>query len=107
RGSVNLRRVRVTGFDAGGVVATCLPASGCDHEADTEAATTLRVFSSLIDGNHSASKGAGIASEGSGTAVVIAHSAIVDNASDNDGGGVYLGGGWGTVIIQSSTISGN
>jgi alpha-tubulin suppressor-like RCC1 family protein len=107
RGSVGLRRVRVTGFDTGGVVATCLPASGCDHEADSEAATTLRVFSSLIDGNHSASKGAGIASEGSGTAVVIAHSAIVDNASDNDGGGVYLGGGWGTDIIQSSTISGN
>ena len=33
-GALNLRRVRVTGFRAGGVVATCLPGSGCDHEAD-------------------------------------------------------------------------
>ena len=43
----------------------------------------------------------------SGATVFVAHSAIVNNASDNDGGGIYLGGGWGTDIIQGSTISGN
>ena len=37
----------------------------------------------------------------------VPHSAIVNNASDNDGGGIYLGGGWATNIIQRSTISGN
>ena len=31
----------------------------------------------------------------------------MDNASDTDGGGVFLGGGWSTDIIQSSTVSGN
>jgi hypothetical protein len=107
RGGLDVRRVRVTGFRAGGIVATCLPASGCDHETDIDQATTLRVLGSLVDGNHSAGKGAGIASEGSGATVVVAHSAIVNNTSDNDGGGVYLGGGWNTQIIQSSTISGN
>ena len=106
-GSLGLRRARVTGFRAGGVVATCLPASGCDHEADSNQATTLHVLGSLIDGNRSAGKGGGISSEGSGAAVLVAHSAIVNNASDNDGGGIYLGGGWSTNIIQSSTISGN
>ena len=39
--------------------------------------------------------------------MLVAHSAIVNNASDNDGGGIYLGGGWGQHRIQSSTISGN
>ena len=107
KGALDLRRVRVTGFGAGGLSATCLPASGCDHEADSGAATTLRVLGSSIDGNHSSGKGAGIASEGSGATIYVSHSAIVDNASDNDGGGVYLGGGWGTDIIQSSTVSGN
>ena len=57
KGALNLRRVRVTGFGAGGLSATCLPASGCDHEADSGAATTLRVLGSSVDGNHSASKG--------------------------------------------------
>ena len=107
RGSLDLRRVRVTGFRAGGIVATCLPASGCDHETNIDQATTLRVLGSLVDGNHSAGKGAGISSEGSGATVLVAHSAIVNNASDDDGGGIYLGGGWNTNIIQSSTISGN
>ena len=65
------------------------------------------VLGSLVDGNHSAGKGAGISSEGSGATLLVAHSAIVNNASDNDGGGIYLGGGWGNDIIQSSTISGN
>jgi len=106
-GALNLRRVRVTGFRAGGVVATCLPGSGCDHEADVNHATTLRVLGSLVDGNHSAGKGAGISSEGSGATVYVEHSAIVNNASDNDGGGIFLGGGWATNIIQGSTISGN
>jgi alpha-tubulin suppressor-like RCC1 family protein len=106
-GTLNLRRARVTGFQAGGVVATCLPASGCDHEADAGQGTLLRVLGSQIDGNRSARRGAGIASEGSGATAFIAHSAIVNNAADNDGGGVFLGGGWNQNIIQSSTISGN
>jgi alpha-tubulin suppressor-like RCC1 family protein len=107
RGGLGLRRARVTGFRAGGVVATCLPASGCDHETVIDQATTVRVLGSMVDGNHSADKGAGISSEGSGATVQVAHSAIVNNASDGDGGGIYLGGGWNTNIIQSSTISGN
>ena len=106
-GALNLRRVHVTGFRAGGVVATALPGSGCDHEADVNDSTTLRVLASLVDGNHSAGKGAGISSEGSGATVYVQHSAIVNNASDNDGGGIYLGGGWATNIIHASTISGN
>jgi alpha-tubulin suppressor-like RCC1 family protein len=107
RGALNLRRVRVTGFGAGGVAATYLPTSGCDHVTDTQQATTLRVFNTLVDGNHSAGRGAGILSEGSGTVVLVSNSAIVNNAADGDGGGIYLGGGWATDIIQSSTISGN
>jgi alpha-tubulin suppressor-like RCC1 family protein len=106
-GNLGLRRVRVTGFRAGGVVATCLPELGCDHETVTDHSTTLRVLSSLIDGNRSAAKGAGISTEGSGTTLLVAHSAVVNNTSDNDGGGVYLGGGWSQHRIQSSTISGN
>jgi len=106
-GALNLRRVRVTGFRAGGVVATCLPAAGCDHEDDVNNWTTLRVMASLVDGNRSAGKGAGISSEGSGATVYVQHSSIVNNASDNDGGGIYLGGGWATNMIQASTISGN
>ena len=66
KGALDLRRVRVTGFGAGGIGATCLPASGCDHEADSGAATTLRVLGSSSTANHSAGKGAGISSEGSG-----------------------------------------
>jgi alpha-tubulin suppressor-like RCC1 family protein len=107
KGMLGVRRARVTGFRAGGIVATCLPASGCDHEADIDQGTSLQVLGSLIDGNRNAGKGGGIASEGSGTTVLIAHSAVVGNVSENDGGGVYLGGGWGNDIIQSSTISGN
>jgi alpha-tubulin suppressor-like RCC1 family protein len=107
KGMLNLRRARVTGFRASGVVATCLPAAGCDHESDTEQATTLRVLDSVIDGNRTAGKGGGISSEGSGTTVYVAHSAIVNNASDFDGGGIYLGGGWATDIIEGSTVSGN
>ena len=107
KGTLSLRRTRVTGFQASGVVATCLPASGCDHEADSGEATTVNVLASVVDGNRSAGKGAGISSEGSGASVMVAHSAIVNNAADNDGGGIYLGGGWGTDIIASSTISGN
>ena len=107
RGELDVRRVRVTGFQASGIVATCLPASGCDHEADANQATTLRVLGSLVDGNHSARKGAGISSEGSGAVVLMAHSAIVNNAGDNDGGGIYLGGGWNQNAIRSSTVSGN
>jgi alpha-tubulin suppressor-like RCC1 family protein len=107
RGSLDVRRVHVTGFRASGIVATCLPASGCDHETDIDQATTVRVLGSLVDGNQSNGKGAGIASEGSGATVVVAHSAIVNNTANNDGGGIYLGGGWNTQIIQSSTISGN
>ena len=107
KGTLSLRRTRVTGFQAGGVVATCLPASGCDHEADAGEATTLNVLASVIDGNRSAGKGGGISSEGSGASMLVAHSAIVNNAADNDGGGIYLGGGWGTDIIASTTISGN
>jgi alpha-tubulin suppressor-like RCC1 family protein len=107
RGSLGLRRVRVTGFQSSGVVATCLPASGCDHKTDVDQSTTLRVLGSLIDGNHSAGKGAGISSEGIGATVLVAHSAIVNNASDNDGGGIYLGGGWNTNFILGSTVSGN
>ncbi|HWJ56743.1 MAG TPA: hypothetical protein VNR90_10985, partial [Vicinamibacterales bacterium] len=94
------------GFRASGVVATCLPASGCDH-TDIDQSTTLSVLGSLIDGNHSAGKGAGISSEGVGATVLITHSAIVNNAADNDGGGVYMGGGWSNDAIRSSTISGN
>ena len=62
---------------------------------------------SLVDGNRSTGKGGGISSEGSGASMLVAHSAIVNNAADNDGGGIYLGGGWGTDIIASTTISGN
>jgi len=107
KGGLGLRRVRVSGFRAGGLVATCLPASGCDPDTDPNHSTTLRVLNSLIDGNRNAAKGGGIASEGAGATVLVAHSAIVNNASDNDGGGIYLGGGWNTDFIRSSTISGN
>ena len=107
RGDLNLRRVRVDGFRAGGLSATCLPTSGCDHEADDQQAATLRVMNALVDGNRNAATGGGIASEGSGAAVFVAHSAIVNNASDTDGGGIYLGGGWGTDMIDSCTVSGN
>jgi alpha-tubulin suppressor-like RCC1 family protein len=107
RGDLALRRARVTGFRAGGLVATCLPTSGCDHEGDTQQAATLRVMNSLVDGNHNPGNGGGIASEGSGAAVFIAHSAIVNNDADGDGGGLYLGGGWGTDIVDSCTVSGN
>jgi len=107
RGNLGLRRVRVTGFRAGGVVATCLPELGCDNAGDTGDTTTLRVLGSLVDGNRSAAKGGGISTEGAGTTLLVAHSAIVNNASDNDGGGIYLGGGWSQHRIQSSTISGN
>jgi len=107
RGTLGLRRVRVSGFRAGGLSATCLPASGCDPDTDPNQSTTLRVLNSLVDGNRNAAKGGGIASEGAGATVLVAHSAIVNNASDNDGGGIYLGGGWNTDFIKSSTISGN
>ena len=45
---------RVTGFSAGGLVATCLPASGCDHKADTGRATTLHVLGSSSTATDSA-----------------------------------------------------
>ena len=106
-GRLNVRRAHVTQFRAGGLVANCLPTAGCDHEADVDQSSTLRLLGSLVDENRNAGKGGGVSSEGSGATVLIAHSAIVNNASDNDGGGVYLGGGWNTQIIQSSTISGN
>src|SRR4029079_2432853 len=106
-GRLNVRRAHVTQFRAAGLVANCLPAAGCDHEANVDQSSTLRLLGSLVDENRNANKGGGVSSEGSGATVLIAHSAIVNNASDNDGGGIYLGGGWNTQIIQSSTISGN
>ena len=106
QGELGLRRAHVTGFRASGLVATCLPESGCDHTA-TSQSSTLRVLNSIVDGNHNGGKGGGIASEGAGATVFVAHSAIVNNISDDDGGGIYLGGGWNTDFIRSSTISGN
>ena len=75
KGALDLRRVRVTGFRAGGVVATCLPAlrlrsrrrpRAVDHadacSARSSTATTAR------------GKGAGIATEGAGATLLVAHS---------------------------------
>ncbi|HVY38270.1 MAG TPA: hypothetical protein VHM31_10045 [Polyangia bacterium] len=106
-GQVRLRRARVTGFREGGVVGSCLPATGCDHENHTEQATTIAVRNSLIDGNHSAREGGGIAVVGSGALLTLDHVAVVGNTSEVGGGGLFLGGGWATNRIASSTISGN
>jgi alpha-tubulin suppressor-like RCC1 family protein len=106
-GELDLRRTRVTGFKAGGVVASCLPASGCDHNADGSMATALRVLGSLIDGNHNAQNGGGVVLAGPGASLFVAHTAIVGNTSDGDGGGLYLGGGWATNVLQDCTVSGN
>ncbi|HEY7375589.1 MAG TPA: hypothetical protein VIF57_25755 [Polyangia bacterium] len=105
RGSLDVRRVHVTGFKAGGLVSTCLPSSGCDHASG--GGTTLRVLGSLVDGNRSAGAGGGVSSEGVGATLFVGHSAIVNNASDTDGGGLFLAGGWNTDYIENSTISGN
>ena len=106
-GLVQLRRARVTGFGRGGIVATCLPATGCDHENQTDQATTIAVRNSLIDGNHSPRNGGGISTEGSGALLTLDHVAVVGNSSDLGGGGLFFGGGWATNRIASSTISGN
>ena len=107
RGALDIRRARVTGFRRSGIVATCLPASGCDYESNGQDSTTLQVTSSLVDGNFTATDGGGIYSAGSNATVHVYHSSIVNNAADGAGGGIYFGGGWNTDIIQASTISGN
>jgi hypothetical protein len=107
RGVLALRRVRVSGFRAGGLSATCLPASGLRSRHRPQPVNHAARAQLAVDGNRNAAKGGGIASEGAGATVLVAHSAIVNNAFDNDGGGIYLGGGWNTDFIKSSTISGN
>ena len=108
KGSLTVRRAQVTGFRAGGLVATCVPSSGCDHDGGGNGNSTgLTVLGSLIDGNRNPRKGGGIALEGVGASLFVGHTAVVNNVSDADGGGIYLGGGWGTDYIQDSTISGN
>jgi hypothetical protein len=107
RGVLDIRRGRVTGFRRSGIVATCLPESGCDFEGNGQDVATLRVMNSLIDGNSTADDGGGITSAGSGATVLVYHSSIVRNAAERSGGGIYFGGGWNTNIIQASTISGN
>jgi alpha-tubulin suppressor-like RCC1 family protein len=106
-GTLRIRRARVTGFRQGGVVATCLPATGCDHESHTDHFTTIEIQNALVDGNHSPRDGGGISVAGSGALLQIDHAAIVGNTSDLGGGGVYFGGGWATNRIASSTVSGN
>jgi alpha-tubulin suppressor-like RCC1 family protein len=107
RGALDVRRARVTGFRRSGVVATCLPESGCDYANDGEHAATLRVMNSLVDGNSTAGDGGGIYSAGAAATVLVFQSAIVNNAAEGGGGGIYFGGGWNTDIIQASTVSGN
>ena len=105
RGGLTIRRGRVTGFRAGGVVANCLAASDCDAGRGDSA--TLRVESTLVDGNATDGDGAGVYSVGVGAAVAVYHSAIVHNTAAGAGGGLYLGGGAAPQIVESSTVSGN
>jgi hypothetical protein len=105
-GSLLLRRVHVTGFARGGIVSLCDPASRCDHDQLGQA-STVSVYSSLIDLNSSPANGGGISSKGVGASVIVEHASIVNNAAQGDGGGVAFEGGWNNQRIASSTLSGN
>ncbi|HEX6767327.1 MAG TPA: hypothetical protein VF103_17635, partial [Polyangiaceae bacterium] len=105
-GLISIRRARIAGFEHGGVLGLCEPESGCDHDGLGQA-TTLRVYSSLIEDNRSSENGAGIAAVGVGASLVIEHSSIVNNVSEASGGGVFYGSGWNNQRISNSTLSGN
>ena len=107
RGSITIERGRVTGFRRGGASATCLPASGCDNNADANATATLLLRNSLVDGNSTDGDGGGITSAGFGALLVVYHSSIVGNTAAGAGGGLFFGGGWNTHVIRASTVSGN
>src|SRR5262252_8962469 len=105
-GSLDLRRGRVTGFGRGGLLASCHPEAGCDHDGRGQGAT-VRVFNSLVDENHNPDDGGGISCQGPGALLIVEHSSIVHNTSDNNGGGVADEAGWNNHRIANSTISGN
>jgi len=96
-GVLRVRHVRVNGFGAGGLAARAAPG----------ASAKIEVLNGLIDGNRSHGDGAGVAFVGPGSWIAVDQSAIVNNASDGMGGGVF-GSGWANAnYIVNTTISGN
>src|SRR5438477_1192060 len=59
RGALTIERALVTGFHEGGASVTCLPASGCDNNADDTATATMLIRNSLVDGNSTDGDGGG------------------------------------------------
>ena len=105
-GELQLRRGRVTGFSEGGLLGTCDPGAGCDHDQLSQG-STLRVYNSLVDGNRNPNNGGGVSCKGSGASLIVEHSSIVNNVSDQAGGGIFYGSGWNNQRIANSTVSGN
>lgn len=105
-GELQIRRGRVTGFSHGGLLGTCDPGAGCDHDQLSQG-STLRLYNSLIDGNRNPDNGGGVSCHGSGASLIVEHSSIVNNVSDQAGGAIFYGSGWNNQRIANSTISGN
>jgi hypothetical protein len=105
-GELQIRRGRVTGFSHGGLLGTCDPGAGCDHDQLSQG-STLRLYNSLVDGNRNPDNGGGVSCHGSGASLIVEHSSIVNNVSDQAGGAIFYGSGWNNQRVANSTISGN